>query len=126
VASLAGRAREFSAAGPLEVVEDKVGTGSVDFWGSSFSPSSTEQGPMEEAELERGITILQACWAYFDAVAARVSPRETAWSHSLPGCASPRKLPSRSCQAQRYSGSRLPRHHSRARYTGVASRSSVE
>jgi hypothetical protein len=59
---------------PLEVVEDKVGTGSVDFWGISFSPSSTEQGPMEEAELERGITILQACWAFFDAVAARVSP----------------------------------------------------
>jgi len=74
VASLAGMAREFAAAGPLEVVEDKVGTGSVDFWGISFSPSSTEQGPMEEAELERGITILQACWAFFDAVAARVSP----------------------------------------------------
>ncbi|HYO44503.1 MAG TPA: hypothetical protein VES19_14995, partial [Candidatus Limnocylindrales bacterium] len=70
VASLAGMAREFAAAGPLEVVEDKVGTGSVDFWGISFSPSSTEQGPMEEAELERGITILQACWAFFDAVAA--------------------------------------------------------
>jgi hypothetical protein len=51
VASLAGMAREFDAAGPLEVVEDKVGTGSVDFWGISFSPSSTEQGPMEEAEL---------------------------------------------------------------------------
>jgi hypothetical protein len=74
VASLAGMAGEFDAAGPLEVVEDKVGTGSVDFWGISFSPSSTEQGPMEEAELERGITILQASWAYFDAVAARVSP----------------------------------------------------
>ena len=44
---LAGMAREFDAAGPLEVVEDKVGTGSVDFWGISFSPSSTEQGPME-------------------------------------------------------------------------------
>src|SRR5919202_1696927 len=26
-----------------------------------------------EAALERGIAILQACWAYFDAVAARVS-----------------------------------------------------
>ena len=74
VASLAGLAPEFATAGPLEVVEDKVGTGSVDFWGISFSPSSTEQGPMEEAELERGITILQACWAFFDGVAARVSP----------------------------------------------------
>ena len=74
VASLAGMAREFAAAGPLEVVEDKIGTGSVDFWGISFSPSSTEQGPMEEAELERGMTILRACWAFFDVVAARVSP----------------------------------------------------
>jgi hypothetical protein len=74
IADLAGMAREFDAAGPLEVVEDKVGTGSVDFWGISFSPSSTEQGPMEEAELARGITILQACWAFFDGVAARVSP----------------------------------------------------
>jgi len=28
---------------------------------------------MAEAALERGITILQACWTYFDGVAARVS-----------------------------------------------------
>ena len=74
VADLAGMAREFDAAGPLEVVEDRVGTGSVDFWGISFAPSSTEQGPMSGAQLERGITILQACWAFFDGVAARVSP----------------------------------------------------
>ena len=59
---------------PLEVVEDKVGTGSTDFWGISFSPCTVEQGPMGEAELERGITLLQACWAFFDGVAARVSP----------------------------------------------------
>jgi hypothetical protein len=74
VAVLAGMAREFDAAGPLEVVEDRVGTGSTDFWGISFSPSSTEQGPMSDAELERKITLLRACWAFFDAVAARVSP----------------------------------------------------
>jgi hypothetical protein len=74
VAGLAGMAREFDAAGPLEIVEDRVGTGSTDFWGISFSPSATEQGPMGEAELERGITLLRACWAFFDGVAARVSP----------------------------------------------------
>jgi len=55
-------------------VEDKVGTGSTDFWGISFSPSATEQEPMGEKELERGITLLRACWAFFDGVAARVSP----------------------------------------------------
>ncbi len=66
--------REFDAAGSLEVVEDKVGTGSTDFWGISFSPCEAEQGPMGEVELERGIALLQACWAFFDGVAARVSP----------------------------------------------------
>jgi hypothetical protein len=74
IASLAGMAREFDAAGPLEIVEEKVGTGSTDFWGISFSPSAAEQGPMGEAELERGITLLTACWEFFDDVAARVSP----------------------------------------------------
>jgi len=74
VADLAGMAGEFDAAGPIEVVEDRVGPGSVDFWGISFSPSSTEHGPMGEAELDRAITLLQAAWAYFDGVAARVSP----------------------------------------------------
>jgi len=73
VAELAEMAREFDAAGPIEVVEDRVGPGSVDFWGISFSPSSTEHGPMTEAELERAITLLKASWAFFDGVAGRVS-----------------------------------------------------
>ena len=74
IAVLAGMADEFDAAGPLEVVEDRVGTGSTDFWGISFSPSSTEHGPMDEAELDRKLALLQAAWAFFDGVAARVSP----------------------------------------------------
>ena len=74
IASLAGMASEFASVGPLEVVEDKVGTGSTDFWGISFSPAAAEQDPMSEAELERGITLLRGCWAFFDSVAARVSP----------------------------------------------------
>lgn len=74
VAGLAGMSSEFAAAGPIEVVEDKVGTGSTDFWGISFSPSAAERGPMDEAGLERGILLLRACWAFFDGVAARVSP----------------------------------------------------
>ena len=74
VAVLAGLTNEFDAAGPLAIAEDRVGTGSTDFWGISFSPSSTEHGPMTEAELERGIRLLRACWAFFDDVAARVSP----------------------------------------------------
>jgi hypothetical protein len=41
VAEGAGMGAAFESAGPLEVVEDRVGTGSTDFWGISFSPSST-------------------------------------------------------------------------------------
>ena len=74
IADLAGMAAEFDAAGPLEIVEDRVGTGSTDFWGISFSPAAAEQGPLGEAELERGITLLRASWALFDGVATRVSP----------------------------------------------------
>jgi len=74
VASLAGMAAEFNAAGPLEIVEDRIGPGSTDFWGISYAASSTEHDPMDDAALERGITLLRACWEYFEGVAARVSP----------------------------------------------------
>ena len=63
----------LDAAGPLEIVEDRIGTGSTDFWGISFSPSSTEHDTLSDAELERRLTLLQAAWAYFDDIAARVS-----------------------------------------------------
>jgi len=74
VAALAEMTGEFDAAGPIEIVEDKVGTPSTDFWAISFAPSSTELDPMANDELERGITLLRACWTFFDALAARVSP----------------------------------------------------
>jgi hypothetical protein len=73
VAVEATMADEFDAAGPLEVVEDRVGPGSTDFWGISFAPSGLEDEPMGDAELGRKIELLRACWGYFDAVAARVS-----------------------------------------------------
>jgi hypothetical protein len=75
IAALAGMASEFDAAGPLKIVEEKVGPGSTDFWGISFSPSAAEKEPMNAVDLERGITLLRACWKHFDAVAARVSPQ---------------------------------------------------
>src|SRR6266480_4661381 len=74
VAGIAGMGSEFDAAGPLEIIEDRVGTGSTDFWGISFSPSSTEHDPMIEADFERSTALLRACWALFDDVAGRVSP----------------------------------------------------
>ena len=73
IAVTAGMAEEFDAAGTVEVIEDRVGTGSTDFWGISFSPSASEQGPMGDTEIDRKIELLRACWAFFDGVAARVS-----------------------------------------------------
>lgn len=73
VALAAGMGGEFDAAGPLEVIQEHVGTGSTDFWGISFAPSDTEQDPMSDAELERKINLLRACWAVFDMVAGCVS-----------------------------------------------------
>ena len=73
IAVEAGMADEFDASGPLEIVEDKVGSGSTDFWGISFSPSSFETEPMDDIEMERKIKLLKACWTFFDGVAASVS-----------------------------------------------------
>ena len=73
IARGAGMVDEFDAAGRLKVIEDRVGTGSTDFWGISFAPSSSERGPMGDAELDRKIKLLRACWAHFDRVAKRVS-----------------------------------------------------
>ena len=74
VASLAGLKSHFDAAGDLEIVEDHVGVGSTDFWAISFAPSSFEQAPMSEDELERKLALLEAAWRFFDDVAAHVSP----------------------------------------------------
>jgi hypothetical protein len=74
VALAAGMGDEFDAAGPLEVIQEQVGTGSTDFWGISFAPSDTEQDPMSDTEFDRKIKLLRACWVLFDMVAVRVSP----------------------------------------------------
>ena len=73
VAAAAGIADELDASGELEVVEDREGTGSTDFWGISFSPSASEPEPLDGDELERRITLLRACWTVFDGTAASVS-----------------------------------------------------
>lgn len=74
IAATARLAQEFDAQGSFKVVEEKVGTGSTDFWGISFSPCRLETEPMDDAEFKRKITLLRSCWSYFDAVGARVSP----------------------------------------------------
>jgi hypothetical protein len=74
VAALAGLADQFAATGDLEVVERLDGTGMTDFYGVSGRTAGPEHVPMTEAECERKIALLRACWAAFDSVASRVSP----------------------------------------------------
>ena len=75
VATLAGLGAQFAAItnAPVNVVERYPGTGSTDFWGISFAFSDFDHQAMSREELERDLTLMQACWAFFDAVRARVS-----------------------------------------------------
>ncbi|HAT46155.1 MAG TPA: hypothetical protein DEV72_14360 [Ktedonobacter sp.] len=73
VANLAGMGAEFAAIATVDVVEHYPGTGSTDFWGISFAFSGIDRRAMSSEELERDLTLLQACWAFFDAVRSRVS-----------------------------------------------------
>jgi hypothetical protein len=73
VASLARMGEEFAASATVEVVERYQGTGSTDFWGISFAFSDSDKQVMSSAELERELTLLEACWTFFDEVRSRVS-----------------------------------------------------
>ena len=74
VAERAGMADAFAqGAGQLEVVERVPGSSSTDFWGIAHVPAQIEREILSPADLERRLDILQACWAYFDDLAARVS-----------------------------------------------------
>jgi hypothetical protein len=75
VATLAGMGAQFAATtdATVDVVERYPGTGSTDFWGISFAFSDFDQQAMSSDELERELTLMQACWTFFDAVRSRVS-----------------------------------------------------
>jgi hypothetical protein len=73
VAALAGMDEAFTAQTDARVVEEYPGTGSTDFWGISFAHSSFDKAAMSSDDLERKLTLMQASWAFFDAVRARVS-----------------------------------------------------
>ena len=63
----------FTAITTTEVVEHYRGTGSTDFWGISFAFSAIDRQDMSSAELARELTLMRACWAFFDEVRSRVS-----------------------------------------------------
>ncbi|HEV2405834.1 MAG TPA: hypothetical protein VGR88_10285 [Ktedonobacterales bacterium] len=73
VAKLAGMDARFAVSGAIAVVERYPGVGSTDFWGISFAFSQSDQQAVSSAGLERDLTLMQACWAFFDAVRSRVS-----------------------------------------------------
>lgn len=73
VAKLAGMDAAFAASTAINVVEHYPGSGSTDFWGISFAFSSIDRNPMTPAELDRELTLMRACWTFFDDVRSRVS-----------------------------------------------------
>lgn len=73
VAERAGLADEFTGSREIEVVERVPGSSSTDFWGIAHVPSQIEREVLSEADLDRRLDLLRACWADFDDVAARVS-----------------------------------------------------
>jgi hypothetical protein len=74
VAERAGLTKEFDRAREVEVVERVPGSSSTDFWGIAHVPSQIEAVVLSDDALERRLDLLQACWAWFDEVVARVSP----------------------------------------------------
>lgn len=73
VTELARMEAEFRAVTEIQVAEQYRGTGSTDFWGISFAPSSIDGQPLSIEELERQLLLLRACWAFFDDVRGRAS-----------------------------------------------------
>jgi hypothetical protein len=73
VAKLAGMEATFATTADINVVERYPGTGSTDFWGISFAFSSVDRQALSGEAVERELTLLRACWAFFDAVRSRVS-----------------------------------------------------
>ena len=73
VTKLAGIEAAFATVPVVDVVEHYPGTGSTDFWGISFAFSGIDQQAMSGETLERELTLMRACWAFFDDVRSRVS-----------------------------------------------------
>jgi len=73
VAKLAGMQAAFATITAADVAEHYTGVGGTDFWGISFAFSSIDHQVMSGEALEYELTLMRACWTFFDAVRARVS-----------------------------------------------------
>jgi hypothetical protein len=63
----------FATITNADVIERYGGTGSTDIWGISFAFSDNDRQAMSSEELERELTLMRACWAFFDDVRSHVS-----------------------------------------------------
>jgi hypothetical protein len=73
VAARAGISVEFERERDADIVERVPGSSSTDFWGIAHVPARIEAAVLSPAALERRLDLLQAAWAWFDEVGARVS-----------------------------------------------------
>jgi hypothetical protein len=73
VAERAGLADAFAREERTDVVERYQGNTSTDWWGIAHVPSEIERDVLAPEDLERRLTLLNACWSHFDDVAERVS-----------------------------------------------------
>jgi hypothetical protein len=73
VTKLAGMEAALADITGVDVIEQYPGTGSTDFWGISFAFSSIDHQAMSVQTLERELTLVRACWTFFDDVRSRVS-----------------------------------------------------
>jgi hypothetical protein len=73
VAERARLGRDFAKEVETTVIERVPGSSSTDFWGVAHVPSRIEAEVLSGPDLERRLRLLEACWAYFDKVAERVS-----------------------------------------------------
>jgi len=73
IAMEAGIAESFAPNPGTVVVDQNPGVGSTAFWGISFAFSRFDQQAMTQDELDRELTLIRGCWAFFDDVRSRVS-----------------------------------------------------
>ena len=86
VAARAGLSAALVAQDRVEVIERVPGNTSTDWWGIAHVPSVVEGEILPDADLDRRLALLQACWEFFDDTAASVSaelrpgPRGGGWT----------------------------------------------
>ena len=72
IADMAGVVGFDEASSSLVVVDTLTGNSTTDF-GAPDKISAIDHEPMSTDECERQLALLQACWTFFDEIAARVS-----------------------------------------------------